>query len=254
MSVVVIGDRAVGKTHMALALAELPAGSKVRIIDPSAEILREELTSRDTGAMVPTSEKKERPIKLEVQLNKREIIDSVWIDTSGEIWETDWQNENFNAWNEFKQNIGKNLAIILLLPPYQSIVSQELINRASSDMTLNRDKLMDTDRWCRNLEAWLKFLNQHCPRVHHIAICLHKADLFCENLDAKAREMNGHSVDRQSKAMQSFFAVAKAREVIKCNNREPIPFQFFITSVSHSDLLTAPWLYLSPYILYGKKP
>jgi len=253
MSVVVIGDRAVGKTHMALALAELPSGSKVRIIEPSVDILREELTSRDTGAMVPTSEIKERPIKLEVILNKREIIDSVWIDTPGEIWDADWPKEHPSAWNEFKQNIGKNLAIILLLPPYQSMVSQELINRASSNMTLNRDKLMDTDRWCRNLEDWLKFLNQHCRKVHHIAICLHKADLFCENLDAKAREMNGHPVNHQNKAMQSFFAVAKAREVIQCNNREPIPFQFFITSVSHSDLLIAPWLYLSPYILYSKK-
>ncbi|MDJ1185883.1 hypothetical protein [Roseofilum casamattae] len=250
MSIVVIGDRAVGKTHMALALAELPTGSKVRIIDPSAEVLREELINPDTGATVPTSEIISRPIRLEVQLDRRRIIDSVWVDTPGEIWEPDWPKDHPDAWNKFKQNIARNLAIILLLPPYQEMVSQELINRASSNMRVNRERLMNYERWCRNLEGWLKFLNQYCSRVHNIAICLHKADLFCESMDAEASTIIGHPVERQSKIRNRFFAVAK--EVIDRHNREERPFQFFITSVSDTILLTAPWLSLSPFLLYRR--
>jgi hypothetical protein len=255
MSVVVIGDRAVGKSHMALALAELALlgnaeQKRVIIIDPSYEILKDELTNLDTGMMVPTRQITERPIRIEVQLDRTRIIDSVWIDTPGEIWDDEWQKDHSNAWNEFKQNIGKNLAIILLLPPYQERVLPELINRASPDMTLEREKLMNAERWRRNLEDWLKFLNQNCSRVNNIAICLHKADLFCENLDAEAKEMVCHPVDRQSRVRNRFFSVAQ--DVIDRHNREERPFQFFVTSVSHPILLTAPWLYLSPLILYHR--
>lgn len=38
MSVIVIGDRAVGKTHMALALAKPNQGSRVQILDPSYKL------------------------------------------------------------------------------------------------------------------------------------------------------------------------------------------------------------------------
>jgi hypothetical protein len=255
MSVVVIGDRAVGKSHMALALAELALlgnseQKRVIITDPSYEILKNKLQSSDTGYMIPTREITERPIRLEVQLDRRRIIDSVWIDTPGEIWDAEWPREHPSAWNEFKQNIGKNLGIILLLPPYQEIVSQELMNRALPGMNLDIEKLMNAERWRRNLDAWLKFLNQNCSRVNNIAICLHKADLFCENLDAEAKEIVCHPVDRQIRIRNKFFSVAK--DVIDRNNREERPFQFFVTSISHPILLTAPWLHLSPLILYHR--
>ncbi len=255
MSVVVIGDRLVGKSHMALALAELALSGnaeqkRVIITDPSYEILKDELTNRDTGMMIRTNEITKRPIRIEVQLDRARIIDSVWIDTPGEIWDAEWPKDHPTAWNEFKQNIGNNLAIILLLPPYQERVSPELINKASPGMTLEREKLMNAERWRRNLEDWLKFLNQNCSRVNNIAICLHKADLFCENLDAEAKEMVCHPVDRQTRVRNKFFSVAK--DIIDRHNREERPFQFFVTSVSHPILLTAPWLYLSPFILYHR--
>jgi GTPase SAR1 family protein len=250
MSVIVIGDRAVGKTHMALALAKKNEGLRVKIVDPSYEALREELQNADTGEMVPTREIIERPVKLEVDLSHTHRIKSLWVDTPGEWWETEWQRDHYTAWNDFKQKIGQNIGIILLLPPYQKIVSNNLLNQASPDMTLDRDKLMNAQRWCNNLENWLKFLNQNCSRVDNIAICLHKADLFCESLDDEARRTEGNPVDRQTQVRNGYFAVAK--EVINRNNREVRPFQFFVTSISHRTLLEAPWLYLSPYILYHR--
>ena len=248
MSVIVIGDRAVGKTHMALALAKPNQGSRVQILDPSYKTLKEELQNADTGEMIRTTKITKRSVKLEVKLHKRHVMDSLWVDTPGEIWETEWQRSHHNAWNNFKQKIGQNIGIILLLPPYQEIVSKNLLNQASPSMTLDRDQLMNTQRWCNNLEYWLRFLNQNCSGVENIAICLHKADLFCESLEDEAREMEGHPVYRQRQVKNQYFAVAK--EVIDRNNREQRPFQFFITSIGNPILLTAPWLYLSPYILY----
>ncbi|GGA03383.1 ATP-binding protein [Okeania sp. KiyG1] len=250
MSVIVIGDRAVGKTHMALALAKEYKGSRVRIKDPSYETLRDQLQNVDTGEMIRTTEITKRPVKLQVELHKPEIIESVWVDTPGEMFESEWQKDHDIAWNDFKQDIGQNIGIILLLPPYQQIVSNNLLNQATPDMTLERDDLMNTQNWCNNLENWLKFLNKNCSRVDNITICLHKADLFCGNLDLEAQKTQGHPVVRQRQVRNGYFAVAK--EVIKRNNREARPFQFFITSINHRTLLEAPWLYLSPFILYHR--
>ena len=250
MSVIVIGDRAVGKTHMALTLAKKDEGLRVKIVDPSYKALREELQSIDTGEMVPTRKMIKREVKLEVELNHRKIIKSFWVDTPGEWWETEWQRDHYTAWNDFKQKIGQNIGIILLLPPYQEIVSKLLLKKASPVMTLDREQLMNREKWCNNLEDWLKFFNKHCSRVDNIAICLHKADLFCESLEDEARKTEGNPVDRQTQVRNGYFAVAK--EVINRNNREARPFQFFVTSISHRTLLEAPWLYLSPYILYHR--
>ena len=148
----------------------------------------------------------------------------------------------------FMQKIGQNIGIILLLPPYQEIVSNHLLNKASSGMTLDPDQIMNTQGWSNNLEDWLRFFNQYCSRVDNIAICLHKADLFCQSLDDEATKMQGHPVERQKQVRNRYFAVAK--EVINRNNREVRPFQFFITSISNRILLEAPWLYLSPFILH----
>ena len=248
MSVIVIGDRAVGKSHMGLALAHPNQKSKVRIIDPSYGTLREELQDVDTGYMVPTREIIERPVELEVDLSHTHRIKSLWVDTPGEWWETEWQRDHYTAWNDFKQKIGQNIGIILLLPPYQEIVSKLLLKKASPVMTLDREQLMNREKWCNNLEDWLKFFNKHCSRVDNIAICLHKADLFCQSLDDEATKMQGHPVERQKQVRNRYFAVAK--EVINRNNREVRPFQFFITSISNRILLEAPWLYLSPFILH----
>ena len=250
MSVIVIGDRKVGKTHMALALAKEYKGSQVQIIDPSYETLKDELQPADADYIVPTREITKRPVKLKVELHKPEIIESVWVDTPGEMFDPEWQKDNDDDWNDFKQNIGQNIGIILLLPPYQEIVSKNLLNQATPDMTLDRDDLMNTQKWCNNLENWLRFLNKNCSRVDNITICLHKADLFCGNLDLEAQKTQEHPVVRQRQVRNEYFAVAK--EVIKKNNRVVRPFQFFITSISHRTLLEAPWLYLSPYILYHR--
>ena len=246
MSVIVIGDRAVGKTHMALTLAKKDEGLRVKIVDPSYKALREELQSIDTGEMVPTREMIKREVKLEVELNHRKIIKSFWVDTPGDCWETEWQEKNEDDWNDLKQEIGQNTGIILLLPPYQEIVSKLLLKKASPVMTLDREQLMNSEKWCNNLEDWLKFFNKHCSRVDNIAICLHKADLFCQSLDDEARTMQGHPVERQRQVRNRYFAVAK--EVINRNNREVRPFQFFVTSISDRTLLEAPWLYLSRFI------
>ena len=248
MSVIVIGDRAVGKTHMGLALAQPIGEWRVKIIDPSYETLREKLQNVDTGDMVPTRDMIKRPVSLEVKLKHRKIIESVWVDTPGEIWETEWQEKNEDDWNDFKEKIGQNIGIILLLPPYKEIVLNHLLKKASSGMTLDPDQLMNAQGWSNNLEDWLRFFNQYCSRVDNIAICLHKADLFCESLDDEAIKMQGHPVERQKQVRNRYFAVAK--EVINRNNREVRPFQFFITSISNRILLEAPWLYLSPFILH----
>lgn len=47
-----------------------------------------------------------RLVRLEVQLNYCKIIELVWVDIFGEIWEIEWQEKNEDDWNDFKEKIG----------------------------------------------------------------------------------------------------------------------------------------------------
>lgn len=249
MSVVVIGDRAVGKSRMGLALAEPSEEPKVQVIEPDYQTLKDEYINVDTGGMTPTRDIYKRPFKIKVELSTKRIIESVWIDTPGEIYDLEWQIEHPHAWKEFKETLNQSLGIILLLHPYQEQVKPTLIDSTDSIFALDRETLLPAHKWKVDLVNWMKFLRENCNQVNYILICLNKADLFCSNLDTVGKNFQSYpSYKRQDEALKYFTA---AQIEIEKYNRKDRPFQFFITCVKNRSLLELPWIYLSPYILYS---
>ncbi|MBR8826665.1 MAG: hypothetical protein DSM107014_01960 [Gomphosphaeria aponina SAG 52.96 = DSM 107014] len=256
MSVVVIGDRSVGKSSTVLELANPYNKNCVEIVEPDYETLRENYINPDTNQMVPTRTEEQQPLVLNVQLPGGEKqVNSVWIDTPGEMWDSpQWRQENPAAWQDFKTRLNECVGIILLLPPHRDLVSPNLLNVANDHHTLNRDDLLNFQAWENRLGKWLDFFLQDCSQVEHIAICLHKADLFC-NVDKVSREFQYNYAGgtqwwkfNETARKKYFYQVEK--NIKNYHQRGGKPIQFFITSIKNRGLLELPWLYLSPYILY----
>ena len=94
MGVVYIGDRAAGKTHLAMELAN-PQNDCVKVSSPDYEHLRSLLFDEDLGKTRATEADNpvyERYLDIQVRLPtgfKQIVAD--WIDTPGEIWRKTWQ-------------------------------------------------------------------------------------------------------------------------------------------------------------------
>lgn len=253
MSIVVIGDRAVGKSSMVLALANQREKQYVEVVNLDYESLQEEYIDQDTGIIVPTREVKQKALVLEVDLcGGQKQIKSLWLDTPGEIWEKEWQNQNPNAWSGIKKTLNQSFGIILLLPPHRDMVQQKLLDAADAATRLNKNGLMPAPAWVNRLSKWLDFINQDCTQVQHIVVCLHKADLFCNNLTNVGKQFQYRPVGGapwwkiHDDSLSMYFSAAK--QEIKNYNK---PIQILITTIKNRSLLELPWLYLSPYIVHN---
>jgi len=250
MSVVVIGDRAVGKSSTVLELANPYEKKFVEIVEPDYETLKDKYINPDTNQMVPTRTEGQRSLVLNVQLPGGEKqINAHWIDTPGEMWDSpQWRKDNPSAWQDFKTRLNECLGIILLLAPYRDLVSPN---------TLNPEELLTFQAWEIRFTKWLDFFLQDCSQVEHITICLHKADLFC-NVDNVSKEFQysdsgGTQWWKINETARKMYFNQVEKPIKNYHKKGGKQLQFFITSIKNRGLLELPWLYLSPYILYQEK-
>ena len=127
MRVVYIGDRAVGKTHLALELAN-PQGHYVRVslVNQNYQSLQANLLNLD-GTTKPTQTIERRSLNVEVSLPigiSKIPVD--WIDSPGELFRRSWQSGNINEWEDFKEIVSKSEGIFLILPPYREILQPHI--------------------------------------------------------------------------------------------------------------------------------
>lgn len=125
MGVVYIGDREVGKTHLAMELAN-PKNEYVKVNYPDYGVLKSRLYVEEEGRTRATGSDRaihDEYLEIEVQLptsSKQITLD--WLDTPGEIWRKQWQTDQPDEWKRFLESIRASEGIILVVSPYRELV------------------------------------------------------------------------------------------------------------------------------------
>jgi len=246
MGIAYIGDRFVGKTHLALELAN-PESNYVKVTYPAYNILKSELYSQEKEETISTNEiTKIRQLDLQVQLpSGKKNLTLDWIDSSGENWRESWQQQNPQKWQIFLDTLKQSEGILLILSPYREIITVG-----------NPEEFITHQQWCNRFERWGQFFQAQCPKLRHLLLCLNKADLFCDT--QKEAKLLGYSPNgselnwqqRNDHVFKRYFTPIKQqiRELNK--NTEINSVRCFITTIKERRLLELPWLYLGTYLGY----
>jgi hypothetical protein len=249
MGVIYIGDREVGKTHLALELAS-PVNNHVKVLSPDYQILKAKLFDLELSRPIATksddSSTYEETIKIQVKLpaNKKEIILD-WIDTPGEIWRSSWQNDNQDKWQSFINSAQSSEGIILVIPPYREMIVSKSVDPS--------DFLTKT-QWINRFDRWADFFTSYCPKLKHLLFCLNKADLFCDYKKESSAiryvpsgsPMNWHQ--RHNYVVQNYFRPVQPKMQEISTNIPGISIRCFITSIYDRGLLELPWIYLGSFL------
>ncbi|WP_066381217.1 MULTISPECIES: hypothetical protein [unclassified Anabaena] len=245
MGVIYIGDRSVGKTHLAMELAN-PKHEYVNVITPDYENLSSLLLDDKLQGTKATDVIYQRDLEMQVRLptgNKQVFVD--WIDTPGEVWRKSWQVDNFTEWQKLLENIRNSEGVLLILPPHRGMNFQPGVEL---------EQFPSQQQWCHRFERWVEFFSRDCPKLRHIAICLNKADLFCDLPQEAAKlayspyknQMNWQQ--RHSYILQRYFKPIQS-QLAQINQKiSGLSVRCFITSIYHRSLLELPWIYLGSYL------
>jgi GTPase SAR1 family protein len=246
MSVVVIGERGVGKTSMVVALAN-KSGRNLSVEDAEAVAARR--SNIDTGEIAGTAKMTVENLQINIELpTGLKQINVLWIDTPGEAFSnSDWKQQFPTAWQEIEQQIKESRGIILLMPPHSDLVHP---NRIDSRTTVY--ELPSSKAWRNSLHSWLNFFKKNCAQVDHIAICLHRADTFCDiqNEGKKWRydsSTNGFWFRYDNHIRKNYFATVEDL-IREYNSRTRVTPRLFITTIDEPSLLELPWIYLGTFI------
>lgn len=258
MDVVVLGDRAVGKTSMVAYLAgySMEKDSRVKITTPDPKRLAEDLRP-ETGKGAGTADASLRQLTIEVQRPKGAFkeINVFWMDVPGEIFQenSNRRQSGDEDWFSIIEGIQKSKYIILLIPPHRGMVKEEFIQSIPEE--LNPERTLPTEeQWRTRLCRWFDFLDKNCSEAKRILISIHKADLFC-NVNSVANnwlytpERIGTSFWREYNNFAKGFLGSARQDIRKYSETEAgANTEFFITSVANKDLLELPWLYIGLYL------
>lgn len=246
MSVVVIGDRKVGKTSMVVNLHD-PGTEHVRVVSNLSKYYDPE-----TKEIAGTRSKQEEPLAINVRLPSGEKqIQVRWVDTPGEAWDDPaWRKTNASAWKDIEQEVSQSQGILLLLPPHRTMVQPEHL-----DENTDLDSLPLSEAWTRNLEEWLMFFEKSCHHVQHILVAIHKADLFCD-VHAEAQKWHYHPTrgplwfDYNTYIRKTYFSSSKVSSLIRAYSAQKsgTNLRFFVTTIKDSSLLELPWVYLGAFL------
>jgi hypothetical protein len=242
MGIVYIGDRFTGKTHLAMELAN-PRYESVMVSNP--QNYYEELQSlllSESGVMRPTDASQAtdfRNLEVKVKLNRWKTLQVDWVDTPGEVWRKSWQTDNADEWQRFLQVVKQSEGIVLLLPPYRNILPQTGIDQL---------EFITRMQWCNRFKLWADFFMKECSHAQRIAICLNKADLFCdaEQESITLSRKNWH--ERHAYICQKFLAPIRPQLESLEKQMKRTSIACFITSIHQRQLLELPWLYLGTYL------
>jgi hypothetical protein len=251
MGIVFIGDREVGKTALATELSNVKY-EYVNVLNQNYEALKNNLYASGTEKFRATTDIYDRPLEIEVRLPiglRRIEVD--WVDTPGEIWRKSWQEDNAEEWQHFLSLANRSEGIMLLLPPHRGNVEKyQKHAKVAEDLNL----FINEQQWCKRFERWVDFFSHHCPKARHIAICLNKADLFCD-IEQEVSKLAYHPqrsrmnwLQRHTHVYDAYFKPIQSQLVEINKNRSGLSVQCFITSSYHRPLLELPWIYLANYL------
>jgi hypothetical protein len=248
MNVIIIGNKSVGKTSMVITLAKGTENVQVIPSGPGGKIAT--LSNDSIEKLAGTSQKEEEPLLLRINLpsgSEREVRVQ-WIDTPGEAWSKPaWQESNPEKYQDLVHTLGQSQAVLLLLPPYRYRSRTKEI-----EDTPEFEEILDPETWKKQLKERLALLRSHCPRVQHILISIHKADLF-HNLE---EEKNTWQYNTNASFLwgkhddhirETYFSLAD--DIIREHNSQPpnLNPKFFVTTIHYPTLLELPWVYLGAY-------
>jgi hypothetical protein len=246
MAVAYIGDREVGKTHLALELTN-PESKYVKVTHPEHNVLKSLLYNQSQGRTVPTKDAINiRQLNLQVQLpSGRKKLALDWMDSSGENWRESWQYENPEAWTLFLKTLQQSEGVLLVLSPYREMITVD-----------NPEDFITKQQWCNRFEMWTEFFKGQCPKLRHLLLCLNKADLFCDI--AKEGQLlsyspNGSELNWQQRndyVFKQYFKPIKQQILDLNKNTDIDSVRYFITSIKDRNLLELPWIYLGTYLGY----
>ena len=247
MGIVYIGDRSVGKTHLAMELAN-PQNEYVQVSSPDYEFLKSNLYDQKEKGTKATDANKEvdlRPLEVQVRLPSRyKTLQIDWIDTPGEIWRKYWQTDNPDKWQNFLATSRTSEGLLLIMSPYRDIVNSDIDKKA----------FITTQQWCNRFKRWVDFFIKDCPNTRRLAICLNKADLFCDLKQESERlqyQPSGSTLnwdERYNYVLRKYFQpIHKDIQQLTRNNYN-LSVSCFITSIYNRKLLELPWIYLGIYL------
>lgn len=247
MSIIFIGDRGVGKTALAVELSN-PLYEHIQVTNQDYEFLcSNRAVSGSQGQLnfSPTAKIEINFLDIEAHLSvgKRQFS-ARWIDTPGEIWRSVWQTDNSPEWKRFLDQVQGAQGILLVLPPYRDVIRGDI----------NPEHFMTQQQWCNRFGRWVEFFQIHCPCVRHLALCLNKADLFCDLDDEAATLAYGSQLGRmnwlQRHQYVSYRYFAPLRPQLETLNQSlsGLSARCFITSIYNRSLLELPWIYLASYL------
>lgn len=240
MSVIVIGDRSVGKTSMIQALKDSTNRERV---DIEEDLDFPNFKSNPT----PTDDAEIRKltIKVDLPISKRISVD--WTDTPGEAFTNrQWRKDSPDAWNDLCKRMAKSKYLILLLPPHKTLVQADRLDHNSS-----LDDFQETEIWFRRFGEWLDFLSRESGSVKHIMICLNKSDYICDASKMGTKycyRLSGFSWhDYNEVIFDAYFKELqmKLKDYQTKNRRQLITF--FLTTFKNRSLLELPWLYIGSH-------
>jgi hypothetical protein len=247
MSIIFIGDRGVGKTALAVELTN-PLHEYIQVTNQDYEFLcSNRALAGDQGRLnfSPTAKIETNFLDIEARLTvgKRQFS-AQWIDTPGEIWRTDWQTDNSPEWKGFLAQVQGAQGVLLVLPPHRNMIRGDV----------NPEYFITQQQWCNRFERWVNFFKLHCPRVRHLALCLNKADLFCDLNDEAATLAYGSQPRHlnwlqrhQYVSYRYFFPLMPQLETLN-QSLSGLSARCFITSLYNRSLLELPWIYLASYL------
>lgn len=246
MGVIYIGDRAVGKTHLALELAN-PQGNYVQVslVNQNYQNLKANLLNLD-GTAKPTQTIEKRSLDVQVRLpTGLSQIPVDWIDSPGELFRRSWQSDHADEWQDFKETVGKSEGIFLIIPPYREILQPHV----------NPENYITQQQWCNRFNRWTDFFINDCPKSRHIVICLNKADLIYCDLEQEISKLAYlpygspmNWLQRHNYIVNSYFRPVKPQLEQINKSRSGLSVRCFITSIYHRTLLELPWIYLASYL------
>lgn len=246
MGIVYIGDCSVGKTHLAMELAN-PKNEHVKVLSPDYEALKGMLFDDTTASVKPTDAAREvdlRPLEIQAKLaSGLKSIEVKWVDTPGEVWREHWQKDNPDKWHKFADTVRKSEGILLVLNPHRSLLPTSIASEYPTQ-----------EQWCKRFQRWIDFFRYDCPKAKHIVLCLNKADLFCK-VEQEAAKLafhpNGSEMtwwNRHIYVLQKYFhPIQQPIEQIG-QSTTGLSVQCFITSIHSRSLLELPWIYLANYL------
>lgn len=252
MEIIYIGDRSVGKTHLAVELLNSKKSKHIRgsLIDRSYEDLTYTLIGQD-GKALATKVDRVYDQEIEIQANLPAGSAEVhvdWLDCAGERFNPSWAKNNPDQWEQFlREKIRPSEGILLILPPYREMLSSS---------NPQRDDYSTKKQWCRRFQRWVNLFSEECPNVAHIIICLNKVDLI-ENFDLEHEESilkydpNDQNFNWQkchNHVVKKYFRPV-IEELKQLNqNRRSSAVRCFITTIHNRNLLELPWIYLASFL------